>query len=534
VSLRLGLKGKFVALIGGSLALLAVVLMAADVWFSHRTLGVELAHRALTQGHTAAIDLVDRVALADRAGLQEILERRLAAGDGLAYAVVRDAAGLTLAEARHPGLAGQALPPPGPPEVTVGRGHLRVGAERVTDTTVEIRRRGAGGPGELVGSIQVAVGLEQASVAMDDVLRRLLVVALITGLACLWFAWYAARRLVTPLTRLAEAAAGVARGDLERPVAAAGLDEIGDMAAAFLRMRAALSESQAEVRAAADEVAGEARTIRVAVERQAAMGLDQAAAVQQTGAAVTAVARASETVTAHAEQVAAASQRTDTLSEEGTQAVAEAIEGMTRLGEQVDAIAVAVAALTGGSVRIGEITQTAIDVAEQSNVLALNASIEAAKAGEAAQGFSVVAAEMRRLAEQSRSAAAQVRGVLAEIARATRQAITATAEGSRRARQATGLALRAGQVIDGLGQVVRESGEAGRAIAVQTRQQADGAQQMVTALTAIEGTGATALEGTFALEQGARRLEALAARLADRVGAGGPGLPVSIEPGARP
>ena len=521
MALRFGLRGKFIVLMGGSLAMLAFVLLVADIWLSHRTVGVELAQRVLTQGHTAAIDLADRVAEKDREGLRDILQRRVAAGDGLLYAVVRDAGGHPLAEARVPALAGVALPPPGAPEETRGRGHLRVGSLRVTDTSVEIRRVGAGGPGELVGSIQVAVGLEQASVASEEVQWRLSVVALVTTIACLWLAWLVARRLVTRLTRLAEAAAGVARGDLDRPLPAAERDEIGDMAAAFLRMREALAASQAEVRDAAEEVAREARAIRVAVERQAAMGLDQASAVQETGAAVVAVARASETVTAHAEQVAAASQRTDTLSEEGTQAVAEAIEGMTRLGEQVDAIAVAVAALTGGSARIGEITQTAIDVAEQSNVLALNASIEAAKAGEAAQGFSVVAAEMRRLAEQSRSAAAQVRGVLAEIARATRQAVNATAEGSRRAREATGLALRAGQVIDGLGQVVRESGEAGRAIAVQTRQQAGGAQQMVTALSAIEGASANALEGTFAIEQGARRLEALAARLADRVGANG-------------
>jgi len=356
-----------------------------------------------------------------------------------------------------------------------------------------------------------------------QLLGRLTVVAAATALACLVAAWFLARRLVTPLTRLAAAAAGVASGDLALPLRVAGADEIGALGVAFLHMREALAASQAEVRAAAEEVAREAHAIRVAVERQAAMGLDQASAVQETSQAVIEVAHASETVTTRAEQMAASSQRTDALSDEGTRAVAEAIEGMTRLREQVDAIAVAVAALTGGSVRIGEITQTAIDVAEQSNVLALNASIEAAKAGEAAQGFSVVAAEMRRLAEQSRSAAAQVRGVLSEIARATRQAVHATAEGSRRAREATALALRAGEVIDGLGAVVLESGEAGRAIAVQTRQQVADVQQMVSALGAIEGASANALEGTFAIEQGARRLEALAARLADRVGATGKG-----------
>jgi methyl-accepting chemotaxis protein len=248
------------------------------------------------------------------------------------------------------------------------------------------------------------------------------------------------------------------------------------------------------------------------------MGLDQAAAVQETSLAVGDLAKASENATRGADRVAASSDRTDDFTAQGLRVVAEAIDGMARLDQQVEAIARAVATLTAGSARIGEITQTAIDVAEQSNVLALNAAIEASKAGPAGQGFSVVAMEMRRLAEQSRAAAAQVRGVLGETARSTRQAVAAAEEGSRRAGQATELARRAGQVIEGLGEVVRESVGAGREIAEQTRQQSSGVRQMVAALGEVEAASASALEGTLVIERGARRLEALAARLAVQVG----------------
>lgn len=114
MTFRIGLRGKIVGLIGGALAGLSLMLLAADVWLSHRTLGVALARRALAQGHTAAFDLAEEVAAADRQRLAVVLAQRVAAGDGLAYAIIRDASGHTLAEARLEELRGVTLPAPGP------------------------------------------------------------------------------------------------------------------------------------------------------------------------------------------------------------------------------------------------------------------------------------------------------------------------------------------------------------------------------------------------------------------------------------
>ncbi len=251
--------------------------------------------------------------------------------------------------------------------------------------------------------------------------------------------------------------------------------------------------------------------------------LDQTSAVQEASAAVLQLSRAAQQAAERAEAVAAAGEKTDRFSEEGTRAVAEAVDGMARLGDQVNAIAHAIAALSERTVQIGEITQTAIDVAEQSNVLALNAAIEAAKAGEAGEGFAVVATEMRRLAEQSRAAAAQVKGILAQIARSTRQAVLASEEGSRRAGEATHLATRAGTSIQGLNEVIDSSVSAGREIAANTRQQTAGVIQIAESIGLIESASASALEGTYSIEQGAQRLEAVARRLEARVAGFGAG-----------
>ena len=114
------------------------------------------------------------------------------------------------------------------------------------------------------------------------------------------------------------------------------------------------------------------------------------------------------------QQVAGASQRTVDVSHSGQQAVQNTIASMARIKTRVEGVAENILALAEQTQQIGEIITTVSDIAAQSNMLALNASVESARAGEYGKGFAVVAVEMRNLAEQSKQAAGQVKAILAE------------------------------------------------------------------------------------------------------------------------
>jgi methyl-accepting chemotaxis protein len=267
---------------------------------------------------------------------------------------------------------------PAPRDGVALRDHLDVGDTVVMDAVATLRfeppagggRAGRPGRGEVVGTIQLGRTVGRLHARLDATTRQLLLLALAAGAACLAIAALLASQLVAPLGRLSAAATAVAAGDLVHPVEQGGTDEIGALAEAFRRMQSSLRAALAEVHAAAREVAQESAAIREAVTRQAAMGLDQPSAVQEASAAVLRLSHAAQQSAERADAVAAVSERTDHFSEEGTRAVAEAVDGMGRLGDQVNEIAHAIAALSERTVQIGEITQTAIDVAEQSNVLA--------------------------------------------------------------------------------------------------------------------------------------------------------------------
>jgi len=522
--MRLGLRGKITGLTAGSVALVATLLLLAQGRSAHAILAEEAAGRTSGLAAVLAGDLAPLVARGDRAGARAALEAALLADPELAYLVLRTPGGAVIADVRAGWLPGEAAPPA--PEGVALRPHVEVGGHVLMDVVAALRFEpaaagaatpGRPGRGPSVGALQVGRSVERLHARLDRTTRDLALLALAAFACCLAVASLLASRLVAPLRRLAAVAAAVADGDLGQPVEADSADEIGAVADAFRRMQDGLRTALAEVHAAAREVARESAAIREAVARQASVGIDQSSAVQEAGAAVLELSRSAQAAAEKADAVAALSERTDRFSETGTRAVAEAVDGMARLGDQVREIARAIAALSERSVQIGEITQTAMEVAEQSNVLALNAAIEAAKAGAAGEGFAVVASEMRRLAEQSRAAAAQVKGILAQVARSTRQAVAASEEGSRRAGEATQLAASAGSAIQGLNEAVDGSVVSGREIAAASRQQTAGVMQIAEAIGLIESATTSALEGTYAIEQGAQRLEAVARRLEARV-----------------
>lgn len=330
----------------------------------------------------------------------------------------------------------------------------------------------------------------------------------------LGLAWLVLRRqVVSPVMRLSDAAAAVAGGDLSQRLEAAGTLETSALARSFQHMTESLRTTLADVRGAAGAIEGSAATIRQGAARQAASTAEQSTAIAETHAVAAEIAAKARAAGEKADAVAAAAERSETLSGQGLKAVEDARAGIEQLGSQVSAIAKATETLSSNAERIGEIIEAVKDLAEQSNLLAINAAIEAAKAGESGKGFAVVAGEMRQLAEASRGAAVQVGAILGEVQKGTHLTAQATEQGSERARAAVTLAEGAGTAIGGLARANRDSSGAAREITEGARRQTTDVEQIGQALRDISTAMADAVDGTRSIEKGAEELAVLAGRL---------------------
>src|SRR5208283_2790829 len=158
---------------------------------------------------------------------------------------------------------------------------------------------------------------------------------------------------------------------------------------------------------------------------------ETATGVSETTTTVEEVKQTAQVASQKARSVMDGAQRSVQVSQTGRKSVEETLAGMNRIREQMEFIAGSIVRLSEQSQAIGEIIAAVNDLAEQSNLLAVNAAIEAAKAGEQGKGFAVVAQEVKSLAEQSKQATAQVRGILGDVQKATSAAVMATEQGSK-------------------------------------------------------------------------------------------------------
>lgn len=361
-----------------------------------------------------------------------------------------------------------------------------------------------------------AFAILRGEASLDESLRAA-TLSLAAAAAASALAYLFARRLAKPLEKLSEAAAAISLGDLTRPIEIDTTGEIGDLATSFAAMASALHTTLAELRGAAASIEKGATDILGSASRQAAMASEQAAAVTETSTTASEIAQTSKQATQHADSVIAMTQRADELSHEGLSTVEEAVKASASLGEQVNRIAATMGDLSERTQQVGEIISSVKDLAEQSNLLALNASIEASKAGEHGRGFAVVAMEMRNLAEQSKQAAVQIRAILQEIQKGAHEASSATKEGAKRAAGAMQLARSAGEAIEGLALVIKESSLAARQIAANTRQQTIGVEQMVTAISELSAALQDSADGTRKIEENSLSLSAVSKQLASAV-----------------
>jgi len=264
-------------------------------------------------------------------------------------------------------------------------------------------------------------------------------------------------------------------------------------------------------------LASSSSEIMASTNQVASGATETAAAVSETTSTVEEVKQTILVAAQKAKNVLETAQKTVQVAQVGSRSVEESIAGMGRIQGQVEAIAESIIRLSEQSQTIGEIIATVNDLAEQSNLLAVNAAIEAAKAGEQGKGFAVVAQEVKSLAEQSKEATSQVRTILNDIQKATNAAVMATEQGNKAVEDGVRQSKEAGEAIRKMGESIDESAQAAVQIAASSQQQLTGMDQVALAMENIRQASEQNVTGMRQVELTVQGLHDLGQKLKDLV-----------------
>ncbi len=313
------------------------------------------------------------------------------------------------------------------------------------------------------------------------------------------------------LNDMAGVASRIASGDLRGKVEPQSEKDV--LGQAFASMVDNLQRLTSDLNHGVSILGASANEISTSTSQLAASASETATAVGETTTTVDEVRQTAEISSQKARAVSDTAQRVAQISQTGRKATQDTVEGMTRIREQMTSIAESMVRLSEQSQAIGQIVATVEDLAAQSNLLAVNAAIEAAKAGEHGKGFTVVAHEVKSLAEQSKQATGQVRTILNEIQKATSAAVLATEQGSKAVEAGVGQSAQAGQSIQTLASSVAEAAQAAAQIAASSQQQLVGVDQVASAMESIKQASTQNVDSAKQLESAARDLKQLGEKL---------------------
>jgi methyl-accepting chemotaxis protein len=288
----------------------------------------------------------------------------------------------------------------------------------------------------------------QARFNLDQGIFALLI--LIGGIGVLGLAYTTIRHVTRSLHDAGVAAQAIAAGDLTRQLPPASADEIGELVTKMALMRdnlhqliSAVRTNVAALNQSAGELSGSAASSAHATQVQAEAASSMAASVEQLSVSI-------DQVGEHAREAHSVTQASSAQSTEGGRIIHEAAGEMGRIADAVNGTAGTIRELEDYSAQISSIVQVIKDIADQTNLLALNAAIEAARAGEQGRGFAVVADEVRKLAERTGNSTQEISAMIGKIQQGTQRAAQEMEAGVQRVTGGVELAHRAGDSVTGI------------------------------------------------------------------------------------
>jgi methyl-accepting chemotaxis protein len=287
----------------------------------------------------------------------------------------------------------------------------------------------------------------------------------------------------------------IARGDLTLRGKVTN-DALGNVVDSVNYMLDNFTKVLERVRKAAIDVQTSASDILISSEEMASGANQQDQEITNTSSAVEELTVSMKQVSNNAEASAEAARRALDAAEQGNRSVRDTLEGMQRIRASVQATAKKIKSLGDRSLEISDIVKVINDITEQTNLLALNAAIEAARAGEAGRGFAVVADEVRKLAEHSRTATKDISALIKSIQAETNEAVVVMEEGTKEVEVGARLADQAGKALEAISSVVRQSAELVQEISLASKQQVRGTEGVANAMQIISAITRQTSQGT--------------------------------------
>ncbi|MBC3451738.1 methyl-accepting chemotaxis protein [Pseudomonas mosselii] len=383
-------------------------------------------------------------------------------------------------------------------------GPLMLSADRMMDSMsalVAYNYTGAQTASRLSGAVS-----EQAFVVI--IIALLLIVLALIAIAVLF-----TRSVVSPLAEAVAVAERVATGDLTREIMVVGQDEPALLLHALRRMQQSLRDTIGKIAASSDRLASASEELHSVTEDTSRGLQQQSTEIDQAATAVNQMTSAVEEVASNAVSTAEASQGADQTTREGRDQVNQALASIQHLVDDVTGTAEEIEQLANSANDITRVLDVIGSIAGQTNLLALNAAIEAARAGEAGRGFAVVADEVRALAHRTQQSTAEIEQMIGGIQSGTERAVSAMHSSQGRASVTLEVAQAAGQALELIARTIASINQRNLVIASATEQQAQVAREVDRNLVNIRDLALQTTTGANQTSASAQDLSQLALEL---------------------
>ena len=356
--------------------------------------------------------------------------------------------------------------------------------------------------------------IKEGSIAADE-LRNSALTWMISGIVLAFIIAITIGVLITrlitrPIAQAVQSAQRIANGDLTQAIVTDRTDEAGQLLMALSDMQGGLKSTLVEIANASDQLASAAEELS-AVTDESSRGLTrQNDEIQQAATAVNQMTAAVDEVASNAVSTSEASRQATTEAEDGRQQVAQAVSGMSSMVGEINDSTQSVADLAGQVREIGKVIDVIRGIADQTNLLALNAAIEAARAGEQGRGFAVVADEVRALAHRTQTSTVDIEKMIGEVQVGADDAVAAMNKSLTWANNTQTLAQNAGEALQRITDSVAKINERNLVIVSASEEQAQVAREVDRNLLNIQDLSTQTAAGAHQTNASSQDLSRLA------------------------